>query len=191
MVCRIRQIGLVVLMGMLAGACTASGPETEDQEDVSFTKQAMTSEGPFFDQQALINFWTATSTGGAATQIFLNGSKVYERPGFGPAFVKQYFSCMDTIHHAIYAVCPTGQHDGFTNFNTLVSRYPVTATIFRDGVLFRSGTDPGSVSITTCTGDLSFLGCSVYYKVTTEFTPFLGVPYTSSCYSHNSSSSCP
>ena len=155
---------------MLAGACISPEPSTSSQET------AVTSDGPFANTQALIDYWNGTSTGGALTQIYLNGRKVYERSGFGPAFVKQYFDC---ISDDILTVCISGFFDGYTNFNTLVSRCPADAAITKDGIPFRSGTNSTAVGIVTCSGDQSFYGVVHYYKVI-SFDGF--VHYGSSCY---------
>jgi hypothetical protein len=173
-------------LGLLVGACIIPGTAAEDQEDVGIAEQALGSDGPFTDTQSLINYWSNTSTGGALTQIFLNGSKVYQRSGFGPAFTKQYFDCYSSD---IYAVCPTDFRDGFTSFDTLVSRFSTNTAIYQDGVLVRSGTGAWA-NISKCTGDDSFYGCIRYYKVVYYFSGF-GPAYASTCYPHNSSSSCP
>jgi hypothetical protein len=163
-------------LATLAGGCISSEPSTANQENVSSTEQAISSDGPFTSTQDLINYWTSTSTSGALAQIYLNGRKVYERSGFGPAFVKQYFACSSG---GILAVCTSGFFDGYTNFNTLVSRCPADAAIYKDGVLFRSGTNQAVADVSTCSGDQSFYGVIRYYKVI-DFDQF--VPYHSSCY---------
>jgi hypothetical protein len=160
----------------IAGSCAVSEPPVGDQQSVA--EQAISSEGPFTDTQALVNYWVGTSTGNALTQIYVNGRKVYERSGFGPAFVKQYFACSGG---GTYAICPTGFFDGYSDFNTLISRSPTTATIYKDSVLFRSGTNRfESENISTCSGDQSFYGTITYYKVISYSSGF--VPYFANCY---------
>lgn len=170
----------------LAGACVSPELSTEDQVGVSATELTLSlggqtnvsTDGPFATTQALVDYWTSTSTAGARTEIYVNGRNVYERSGAGPAFVKQYFNCSAQI----FAVCP-GQfpHDGYTNFNTLVSRYPTTAAIYKSGALFRAGTDNTEVDILTCSGDPSFYGAVQYYKVMNYINGF--IPYLNgSCY---------
>ena len=136
---------------------------------------AVSIDGPFVNTQALIDYWNST-TGSVETQIYVNGRKVYERAGFGPAFVNQYFTCSGG---SIYTVCPAGFFAGYTNFNTLVSKCPTTAAIYKDGVLFRSG-NGDTVDISTCSGDQSFYGLVRYYRVTAEINGF--VPYFGACY---------
>lgn len=50
-------------------------------------------EGPFQNTNAIINYWTNTSTGGAALYVYVDGSLVYYRMGFGPALGKNYVYC--------------------------------------------------------------------------------------------------
>lgn len=163
------------------GACTTSEPPAEDQKGVSIAEQAVSpvgqdsfsSDGPFTDTQSLIDYWVGTSTGNALTQIYVNGREVYERSGFGPAFVKQYFACSGG---GIYAVCPNGFFDGYSNFNTLISRSPTTATIYKNNVLFRSGTNNlETENISTCMGDQSFYGTILYYRVVAYSNGFISV----------------
>jgi hypothetical protein len=164
-------VGTVVL-AMPAGACMSDDPSTASQD------LALTGDGPFANKQALIDYWnTAAPGGGALTQIYLNGRKVFERSGFGPAFVKQYFACKTG---SILTVC-TGNFydDGYTSFNTLVSRCPAEMTIDKDGVLFRAGTNGTRGNIATCSGDESFYGTVHYYKIT-SLDGF--VHYGSTCY---------
>ncbi|HET9621403.1 MAG TPA: hypothetical protein VFP84_08565 [Kofleriaceae bacterium] len=159
---------------MMVAACATNEPFSD--ESVSDMQQALSSEGPFSSKQDLINYWAAASKSNT-TQIYLNGRKAYEFLGFGPAFVKQYFTCSSQI----YAVCPTGFFDGFENLATLVSRSPTTATIYKDSTLYRTGNPNEKEFIATCFGDQSFYGAVRYFKVTSYSTRF-GPPFISDCY---------
>ena len=174
---RIPWVVFGVAAMFLAEACGVSGASDEDQGNVGTAEQALSSDGPFTDTQALISYWRTASTNGAMTQIYLNGRKVYERPGFGPAFVKQYFDCLNSD---VYAVCLSGFGDGYTDFDTLVSRCPTGAAIYKDGTLIRSGTNGTEVDISTCSGDSSFYGTIHYYMVIHYYNPF--IPYGNTCY---------
>lgn len=167
-------------MALAIGGCMTSEPTSEPAADEQASEQAQATDpsaGPFATQQALVAFWTGTSTGGAATQIFLNGHKVFDRTGFGPPLIAEYFACQAG---GIYEVCPTDFIDGFSVFKTLVSRIPAGHAIVKDGVLFRAGTDGQTVDVTTCFGDQSLAGTVKYVKVTevAGFSP----PYESTCY---------
>lgn len=50
-------------------------------------------EGPFQNTNTIIDYWSQTSTGGAALYIFVDGSLVYQRFGFGPGTGKSYVFC--------------------------------------------------------------------------------------------------
>lgn len=69
---------------------------------------------------------------------------------------------------------------GYIDFNTLVSRSPTGAAIYKDGVLFRAGTNSNEVDISTCSGDSSFYGPVQYYMVIHYYNPF--IPYGNTCY---------
>jgi hypothetical protein len=161
-----------IALAMPAAACLSEdGPATSTDE------LALSGDGPFATTKALIDYWTNTPTSGALAQIYLNGRKVYERSGFGPAFVKQYFTCGPSN---ILATCTTGFFDGYGSFNTLVSRSPAHTEIRKDFVVVRAGTDGTSEDVTTCSGDPSFYGTVKYFKVTAYNNGF--IPYASSCY---------
>lgn len=70
-----------VVVAMLAGACISPEPATSSKET------ALANDGPFANTQALIDYWSSTSTSGALTQIYFNGRQTYERSGFGPALL--------------------------------------------------------------------------------------------------------
>jgi len=161
-----------VVAVVLVGACGVLEPSVEDQglSGAGAAEQTLSGsgEGPFTNVQALVNYWGNTPMNGAMTQIYLNGKKVYERQGFGPAFVKQYF---ESSGSTIYAVCPSGIRPGYTNFDTLVSRAPAGAWIYRDSVLVRQGTNAASVDISTCLGDQSYYGPVSYFRVIDYYNP--------------------
>jgi hypothetical protein len=159
----------------IVGACmTNDAPVGE----TAGAEQALSSDGPFASVDELVNFWNNTSTGGAATEIFVNGHRKLFRSGFGPEFLKQYFVCAGGS--SIYATCPTGFFDGFASFPALVSRSPSTATITKNGTPFRTGTNQFEFeNIKTCSVDVSLNG-AVYFKVDSYTNGF--VPYSSNCY---------
>jgi len=106
---RIQWVGSTAIAAFLVASCGISGAPGDDQEGAGTAEQALNaSDGPFADKQALINYWNTTSTNGALTQIYLNGRIAFSRSGFGPAFVKQYFDCLNSD---VYAVCPSGFMD--------------------------------------------------------------------------------
>lgn len=161
----------------LAGACVASEPVSEES-DVS---QAVTSDGPFASQKALVDWWTVNAPANIATQVWLNGKVVFTQSGFGPPDSGTYFSC---AAGGIYAVCPTGWSDGFSSFTTLSGRIPAAAGIRKDGTLVRSPTTAGGqiYDVSTCHGQTSIFGYTeAYFRVLSienDFSP----PYTASCY---------
>lgn len=118
-------------------------------------------DGPFANTDALVTYWSTRSTGGATTQIYVNGSKVYQRSGFGGAFVKQYFNCHDGS--GIKAVC-NNTLDGYENVSDAVGTVPSGLTVYLDGVLYRSGSN-NVAHIKTCYGDTSYYGSVTYYIV--------------------------
>jgi hypothetical protein len=149
----------------------------DERDTVAITEQALSSDGPFATVDELVNFWNNTSTSGAATEIFVNGHRKLFRSGFGPEFLKQYFVCAGG---SIYATCPTGFFDGFASFPVLVSRSPSTATITKNGVPFRTGTNQfESENIKTCSVDMSLNG-AVYYTVISYTNGFIS--FSSDCY---------
>lgn len=166
----------VIGAALAIGGCMSSEPANDAAGDEA-AQAADPSQGPFASQIALVNFWTNTQTGGAATQIFLNGHKVFDRAGFGPALLVEYFACNAG---GIWETCPTDFVDGFAVFKTLVARVPAGHAIVKDGVLFRNGTDGQTVDVTTCSGDQSLNGPVKYEKVT--FINGFSPPYVSSCY---------
>ena len=50
-------------------------------------------EGPFQSTSAIIAYWSQTSTNGATLYVFVDGSLVYYRFGFGPGLSKNYVYC--------------------------------------------------------------------------------------------------
>lgn len=139
---------------------------------------AQYSDGPFANTSALTSYWSTTSTSGALTQIYVNGHKVYERSGFAPAFVKQYFDC---YLGDINAVCNQIQ-DGYINLSGAIALFPATVRIDLDGSVYRaaSGGDTRVASISTCSNESSYYGPVNYYKVVAWGNGF--IPYSSSCY---------
>jgi len=161
----------------IVGACVTNDVPVEEADGVAVAEQGLGSDGPFASTADVVSYWNATSTSGAATEIFVNGHRVLYRSGFGPEFLKQYFVCSGGL---IYATCPTGFFDGFPTFKSLVARSPSTATIYKDNVLYRTGSNGFEFeSVQTCPVDVSLNG-AVYYKVVSYTSGF--VPYGSSCY---------
>jgi hypothetical protein len=171
-------VGAVILGPLWFSGCMTDESPAAEGDGVAIAEQALSSDGPFTSVDELVNFWSNTPTGGAATEIFVNGHRKFFRTGFGPEFLKQYFVCAGG---SIYATCPTGFFDGFSTFSALVSRSPSTATISRDGTLFRTGTNQFEFeNITTCSVEQGLNGPVRYFKVTSYTSGF--VPYSSSCY---------
>lgn len=140
---------------------------------------AAANDGPFANVNALTTYWTSAA-GSNHTQIFVNGQKVLDVPGFNPAFVKQYFTCLLTSD--IRVDCNSG-YDGAEYLADLVATLPAATEIRLDGVLYRAGTGspPDRAEIETCTGDSSYYGPETYYLVTAYYDGF-GVPYGNNCY---------
>jgi len=158
------------------GACVTSDGSTGD-DGVATADQALTGDGPFSTRGDLANYWNNTSTGGAATEIFVNGHREVFRAGFGPEFLKQYFVCGDGF---IYPTCPSGFYDGFETLEALVDRSPPAASITLDGHTIRTGSNGSKhEEIKTCAVDTSING-AVYYKVVLYDGG--GMVYTSDCY---------
>jgi len=134
------------------------------------------SDGPFVDINALNTYWNGTSTGGALTQIYVDGTKVFERSGFGPAFVKQYFGC--ATGGDIRTVCGAVQ-DGAVDINDVLATFSPGYKVYLDGALYRAGSPSAVAGITTCFGDASYYGNVQYYKIT-SISAF--VAYSSTCY---------
>ena len=163
-----------------AGACVASEPGGDESDGTSSVGQAVTGDGPFASQQALVAYWTANAPASVATQIFLNGKSVFQQSGFGPADTQEYFACSAGN---IYSVCPTGWSDGFWSFQTLAARIPAAAGIRKGSTLVRSPTPPAGqiYDVATCTGQTSDFGTPRYFRVLAienDFSP----PYLASCY---------
>jgi hypothetical protein len=129
----------------------------------------------FQSQSELTNYWTANS-GAIRTQIFLNGYKVLDRPGFGPAYVLQYFACSQTSD--IREEC-SSIADGSTSLQHLLGLVP-TATVLHNGVLVQTAEFP-VIGISTCTGESSGYGPVHYEKMTYEYSGF-GGPQELFCY---------
>lgn len=139
---------------------------------------AQYSNGPFTSTSDLQSYWNVTSTGGARAQIYVNGRKVFDRAGFGPAFVKQYFDCYTGD---INAVC-TQIYDGYVSLSGAIALFPSSVRIDLDGSVYRaaSGGDTRSAAISTCSNESSANGPVNYYKVVGWNNGF--IPYSSSCY---------
>lgn len=138
---------------------------------------AQYSDGPFADVAALNAYWTGTSTSSSLTQIYVDGTKVFQRSGFGPGFVKQYFLCYYT--NDIRVNCGS-QIDGTLDLSALVASMPANAPIYLDNVLYRSGIGSGNIYIETCVGDQSYYGPVEFYEMTGYyFGP--GPHYNGSC----------
>lgn len=164
-----------VILGAVcvASACVAAEPGS-DESDVS---QAVTSDGPFANEQALDAFWAANAPANVATQIFLNGKVSFIQNGFGPPDTQAYFACASG---GIYSVCPTGWSDGFWSFQTLESRIPASAGVRKDGKLVRSGSQ--IYDVTTCPGQTSPFGSTGRYFRVLSIENGFSPPYTASCY---------
>ncbi|MCP3097798.1 hypothetical protein LZ198_02800 [Myxococcus sp. K15C18031901] len=119
-------------------------------------------DGPFASTAALASYWSTQSTGSALTQIYVNGKLVYQRSGFGPAFVKQYFQCYDGS--GIKAVC-NNIFDGYLDVGGAVGTFSGGFTVYLDGALYRSGSPYSSAHLKTCYGDMSYYGAVKYYIV--------------------------
>lgn len=136
---------------------------------ISTPALAQQQDGPFASTSDLVNYWSMQNTGGSAVQIFVNGSKVYERFGFGPGYVGQYFNCADGS--GIKAKC-NSIFDGYVNANDAMGTFGSGLTVYLDGALYRSGSPYYTANITTCYGDASFYGAVRYYIVASMFDGF-------------------
>ena len=175
-----RMNWMIMAAVCFAGACVASEPASEQSDDTTAVSQAVSSNGPFANQQDLVAYWTANAPVNVATEVFLNGKSVFSQGGFGPADVPEYFACNAG---GIYEVCPTGWSDGFANFRTLEGRIPASAGVRKDGTLMRSPTPPSAqvYNVFTCLGAAGNFGTPRYYRVFSidvDFSP----PYHATCY---------
>jgi hypothetical protein len=136
---------------------------------ISTPALAQQQDGPFSSTFALVSYWSQQSTGGAATQIYVNGHKVYDRYGFGPAFVKQYFNCADGS--GIKATC-TSIFDGYTTVGGAMGTFSSGLTVYLDGALYRSASPFYNAHIKTCYGDASYYGAMRYYIVESMYNGF-------------------
>ncbi|MBZ4395662.1 hypothetical protein OWM54_17710 [Myxococcus sp. MISCRS1] len=130
-------------------------------------------DGPFADTDALVSYWSAQDTQSSLTQIYVNGKRVYQRSGFGPAFVKEYFDCHDGS--GIKSFC-NNIFDGYLTVEGTYGTYSPGLAVYLDGVLYRSGSPFSRVDIKTCYGDASYYGPVSYYIVESVIDGF-GPPY--------------
>ncbi|NTX00829.1 MULTISPECIES: hypothetical protein [Myxococcus] len=130
-------------------------------------------DGPFASTAALASYWSTQSTGGSLTQIYVNGTLAYQRSGFGPAFVKEYFNCADGS--GIKAFC-NNIFDGYLRTSDAMGTFSSGLTVYLDGTLIRSGDPYYSAHLKTCLGDMSYYGRVKYYIVESVNDGF-GPPY--------------
>jgi hypothetical protein len=140
-----RMIAGLGICAALAGAATAAP-----------------SDGPFTTVQDVVAYWIGQPTSGAATQIFVDGFKVYERSGFGPAFVQQYFGCGE---YGIRTHCTNDPFAGFVTAAEPASQFGAGKTIYLDGKLYKSGSPYYQLYLKTCRGEASFYGKVKYFVV--------------------------
>ncbi|WNG19290.1 hypothetical protein [Cystobacter fuscus] len=140
---------------------------------------AQQQDGPFSSTAELASYWATQSTSGALTQIYVNGHKIYQRSGFGPAFVKQYFNCADGS--GINATC-NSIFDGYTTVSGAVGTFSTGFTVYLDGAPYRNASPYYYANIKTCYGDASFYGAVKYYIVESMYDGF-SPPYPgNSCF---------
>ena len=137
------------------------------------TAHAQSAEGPFASVTELANYWNAQNMGGSAVQIFHNGHKIHQRMGFGPAFIKQYFTCADGS--GIRSNC-SEIFDGFAQLRNAIATVSSGLSIYVDGVLYRNSSPWYHARIKSCYGDDSYRGRIRYYIVESMYDGF-GPPY--------------
>jgi hypothetical protein len=152
------------LLAALALALAACGAEHDSAEEPDTTQAALGSNGPFTTKAAVIDYWSHTATGGAATQIFIDGHLVYYRSGVGPAFIQQYFVCNDKS--GIKAYC-TNIFDGFLMPKFAIPALPLSVNVYVDGRLYlsRNSDQLFRADVSSCYGDMSLQGPIHYYIV--------------------------
>lgn len=99
-------------------------------------------------------------------QIYLNGRQVFERSGFGPEYIEEYFTC-DGKSNDIRAVCDYAS-DGAVRIKTIIDLLPANTTVYLDGEKYGKGTSDVNIAhITTCKGDTSIMTGKpiAYYKL--------------------------
>ena len=144
---------------------------------------AQSANGPFDDASDMTDYWTGVNNDGSAMQLFVNGSKVYDVSGFGPAYIEQYFVCQsDGKLRQVCEAVATGWNF-FDGYEALSSLTPLLSgsTIYLDNSLYSSGDPASSAYITTCYGDSSLNGTITYYLVT-HYADGFGPPFFQSCY---------
>jgi hypothetical protein len=97
---------------------------------------------------------------------------VFQRSGFGPGFVKQYFYCAPSNDIRVYC---NSYSTAAENLADLISWHNPNWAIYLDGSVYRAGNSAYS-EILTCTGDASYYGNVVFY-LNSYFYNGLGPPH--------------
>lgn len=149
--------------------------------------------GPFADEQAVVNWWNANNTSGAVTQVFYNGRKVYQRPtGFGPALIVKYYRCKQTLD--VRTRC--GHHlDAFSREDWLIDQIDTLngtrpalsdSDIYLDNQLYRAYTTPtrrATYGLIGCKGEPSYREPGgISYFVVSGYSPDFSPPYVGKCF---------
>jgi len=145
------------LFAVLAAACGGAEPNDENTTE---TAQAVSADGPFASVAALQAYWGAQPIS-SCLNVYVGGSKVYSRSGFGPCYEPEYFQCKGGSLEAHCGDIATGD----ATKSELIGQMGNNPTVYVDGQLYEAGTG-GVGSLKTCYGDPSFAGHIRYYVVT-------------------------
>lgn len=135
---------------------------------VASVASAQSVEGPFASQSDLLAYWNSSSSPNQMTNVYLNGQLIFNKTGFTPQNLRQYFVCRETGE--IRQRCSTYK-DGDRQLAYVAAYFSYPTHILLDGVPYQPGGPGGAyVDIYRChTSDT--LG--TYYRVGTYtgFTP--------------------
>jgi hypothetical protein len=156
-------------------ACAPAATPEPDPEGVASlrgelgaTSTQVAEADVFATEEALVAHWY-NQPWVVRTQIFLDGAKVIDTPGFGPAYVEQYFRCSTT--NDVRKIC--GSHDdGSATLEHLVDLMPGVG-IYYENQLIQVPEHLAMARIVTCTGDQSVYG-PVQFKWVSHFNLFFG-----------------
>lgn len=155
----IRQATVRVAKGITSGLVLCS---------LASVASAQSVEGPFASESALLAYWSGSSSPNQMTNVYLNGKLIFNKTGFTPQSLRQYFACRGTGE--IRLRC-SSHGDGDRQLSYIAAYFPYPHHITLDGAPYQTGGPGGAYAdINRCyTSDT--LG--TYYRLGTYtgFTP--------------------